>query len=572
MGIFQQFPYTNFHEMNLDEIIKIMRQMQDEWDATKTEWASYKDFIDNYFENLDVSEEVLEAMRVLAADGTLNAVVDPTIVTAVGDWLADNLTPTTPAIDATLSISGAGADAKVTGDRLTIIENNTESKKDLIYKLVNGSYYRSSDGVIVNNASMSRTEKIPAINYRGLLFKSTATVRVQVLMFDENDALLDYSAVLTAAYTTQAFAPVRQAAEYIAFNVYDGSLDDVEIITVDSSKITSISYPYTGDDYIFIPGVWMNSNGNIASATGLSLLLCSDPKALKAFINSQSSVNAVCLTETLTVLASGSVYTATNNYGIYGRIYDIPSGTQMMAFNVTDAQVDGIGNYSNYVSFVRDGEGLSGKKILCLGDSLTWLDGQSGGYGGSTNMVGYQARLRKRGADVRSYGWSGYPYADLTDENPSYGIHNKVVTDALDVTGYDMVILMGGLNDMLYNAPLGTASSDYNSPNIVGDSFNGAISGIIKYIRDNNPTCKIYICTMTPSEALSRTYTKNHTYREAVFQNGEFWQVPVIDLYTLVNAHPYDDSFDELFYDVTHPNAKGMIRIGEAIAHFIENN
>ena len=47
MGIFQQFPYSNFHEMNLDQIIKIMRQMQDEWEDVKTEWASYKDFIDN---------------------------------------------------------------------------------------------------------------------------------------------------------------------------------------------------------------------------------------------------------------------------------------------------------------------------------------------------------------------------------------------------------------------------------------------------------------------------------------------------------------------------------------------
>ena len=54
MGIFQQFPYTNFHEMNLDQIIKIMREMQDEWEATKAEWASYKEFIDNYFNNLHI--------------------------------------------------------------------------------------------------------------------------------------------------------------------------------------------------------------------------------------------------------------------------------------------------------------------------------------------------------------------------------------------------------------------------------------------------------------------------------------------------------------------------------------
>lgn len=115
MGIFRQFPYSNFHEMNLDDIIKIMREMQDEWYATKQEWATYKDFIDNYFANLDVSEEVLSALRVFAEDGTLNEIIDPVIAESVTDWLTEHVTPTTPIIDNSLTISGAGADARVVG-------------------------------------------------------------------------------------------------------------------------------------------------------------------------------------------------------------------------------------------------------------------------------------------------------------------------------------------------------------------------------------------------------------------------------------------------------------------------
>lgn len=116
MGIFQQFPYSNFHEMNLDQIIKIMREMQDEWEATKAVWASYKDFIDNYFANLDVSDEVLAVLRTMAADGTLNQIIDPTIVTETVAWLTEHITqPTTPVVDTSLSIAGAAADAKETG-------------------------------------------------------------------------------------------------------------------------------------------------------------------------------------------------------------------------------------------------------------------------------------------------------------------------------------------------------------------------------------------------------------------------------------------------------------------------
>ena len=133
MGIFQQFPYSNFHEMNLDQIIKIMRQMQDEWAATKTEWASYKDFIDNYFANLDVSEEVLEALRAMAASGELNTIIDPTIASAVSAWLAEHITPTTPVIDKSLSIEDAGADAKVTGNMLKALWTPNAIKRTITF-------------------------------------------------------------------------------------------------------------------------------------------------------------------------------------------------------------------------------------------------------------------------------------------------------------------------------------------------------------------------------------------------------------------------------------------------------
>lgn len=40
MGIYRHFPYTNFHEMNLDEIINTVQNLQNEWLDYTAQWAS----------------------------------------------------------------------------------------------------------------------------------------------------------------------------------------------------------------------------------------------------------------------------------------------------------------------------------------------------------------------------------------------------------------------------------------------------------------------------------------------------------------------------------------------------
>ena len=158
MGIFRQFPYSNFHEMNMDEIIKICRQLQDDWAATSAEWASYKDYIDNYFRNLDVSEEVLAALRIFAADGTLNNIMDPVIAKETADWLAKHISATAgeTVIDTSLTVAGAAADAKAAGDA---IRNTAQLPVSDLDDLFTGGWYFIGYNDVIDNAPVARGQR-----------------------------------------------------------------------------------------------------------------------------------------------------------------------------------------------------------------------------------------------------------------------------------------------------------------------------------------------------------------------------------------------------------------------------
>lgn len=196
MGVFRNFPYSNFHEMNMDEILKILKTMQEEWNATKTEWASYKDFIDNYFENLDVSQEVLDALRIFASDGTLNRIIDPVIADAVTDWLNEHVTPTTPIIDSSLTIAGAGADAKATGDAINTTNAHLRSQQYLPNLSINDCYINGSfigaNGTIAISQNYRRSDFIKVNQNDVIRYSLTGGSTVALIAFFNDVDLATY--------------------------------------------------------------------------------------------------------------------------------------------------------------------------------------------------------------------------------------------------------------------------------------------------------------------------------------------------------------------------------------------
>lgn len=173
MGIFRQFPYSNFHDMNMDELIKIVRQLADDWLEYQTKWANLYDDVSTAFEafqrdfndflngaqteftafmtaknseftafmnNIDVAVELRAALNTMVADGTFNTIVRAELTPAIEAWLNSHITePTGVVIDTSLSVAGACADAKATGDAdadiITQIKHNNSF--DVIQKKYN---------------------------------------------------------------------------------------------------------------------------------------------------------------------------------------------------------------------------------------------------------------------------------------------------------------------------------------------------------------------------------------------------------------------------------------------------
>ena len=131
MSIFSQFPYTNFHELNTDWLLKEVKRLAEDWAAVNTQWDTMQQMMDDletyirdYFENLDVSDEVQTIIDGYLNDGTITQMCSTVVQGSTAAWLAAHITqPTTPAIDTSLSVSGAAADARATGNAIADLQS-----------------------------------------------------------------------------------------------------------------------------------------------------------------------------------------------------------------------------------------------------------------------------------------------------------------------------------------------------------------------------------------------------------------------------------------------------------------
>lgn len=174
MGVFRQFPYSNFHEMNMDEIIKVIKNMLEEWAQYHAQWDEWQgdinqawqdmqNFINNYFDNLDVQEEINNKIISMVNSGEFAEIVSPYIPENVASWLAENITqPVGVVIDKSLTVAGACADAEATGIKINDVNNELDAFEEMLSDEITISYPDGSHSYVPTDRRVFYPDIIPA--------------------------------------------------------------------------------------------------------------------------------------------------------------------------------------------------------------------------------------------------------------------------------------------------------------------------------------------------------------------------------------------------------------------------
>lgn len=264
----------------LNKTMEDVDHMNTDMDTLYTNFQSFQEgtfriynelvtYVNNYFDNLDVQDEIDHKLDEMVTSGTLFQIFQPFVSNEVADWLSKHITPTTPSIDDSLSVTGAGADAKKVGDDFSIQYSSSQSYYVNDICLYNGSLYKCIidanreafdpekwaiisvgtelstfdniiNGTLIGNNLIGYFDNTMTFhsnaNWRSLLlpieiasFKGTITTLKSTLtpygdsissiaFFDENKNLLVGSRYNQPVNTTFGFTDIPNGTKYVVFN------------------------------------------------------------------------------------------------------------------------------------------------------------------------------------------------------------------------------------------------------------------------------------------------------------------------------------------------------------------
>lgn len=456
---------------------------------------------------------------------------------------------------------------------------NYEIKAD---ELVKGEQYSNANGQVVTGATAYRSKYIYPCR-EGVFFTFDGIVNGDmqpynyIACYDHNMKFIGFSRLSATVFTGNLpvnATPTGTCFVGFTFIVKEATttLAGVKLHHIDNGELSSIYHPFEHNNvhYAYYKKHWCDGLDNTLKSVENFDCVVFNVKGLKAITSTETNVyNAIFIDGDNAIISKGETYEALTR----GRLYEVPDNAVLCVMNFsnkTTVQWDEQPN--EVVGLVREnGKGLNGKRVVCIGDSITWLDGQQG-FDNTNAFKGWQDELRKRGAIVSTVAFSGSPVSNYYDETTDAevdGIGTKIQSGEYDgiINPCDIGVIFVGSNDARLHSPIMELYS-YDGYSYDGWGVEDGLACIVQKLNSTSPK-KIFVCSLIPSaNDTVHTYDSDEPYNVAIEKMSRVLSTTFIDLW---NVMPKPDvNFSCWYYDDTHPNHKGMAQIGRVIARDIE--
>lgn len=587
-----------------------------------------KEFVDNYFDNLNVQEEINNKLDEMVQDGTIKSLINTEIFGELNNKVLQNtvdISANTTAIEGKISEGEASSitmsmltqDVReaLTGGSTAVVAEDSVDTENIVdgavtfFKL--DDYLQSSKVLNFGNAMEL------GVKGGGIVIEDANTHKAYVSA-PTSTAYGWYKVALTKGkiYSVSSYNNYNAAGLIIADSDEDVLYNSVE----SSGPITAISHIFK----VNATGLYAYLNVTNSISGGSSMLQYSAPimrqlTDIQNKITKQSNLTPIkvlpgrypaiqtgydvpycptyaqidteiyqmCKGLTYHVLSNNwsqsvGLYILKNDETIIYQSSEATTGDEYVPVDYTfTAQEDGfivVPKYSSLSATVEViypfGEGSSSSaginfsKWYALGDSLTEPN-----FRASDNYVSYITE--ELGITSVNLGHSGAGYKKVN------GADKTIVTEVSEIAGYnyntDIITVMGSINDFEYIA---------NSLGELGDTTDATIYGAM-YLFFSGLQARFMgtrLGVITPP-VIGTSYSAQREnfakYNKALKDTAELFGVPVLDLTYSCNLKPWEANFRNTFYsadgtgssgqvDSVHPNSKGHWLIHSKIEEFLK--
>ena len=597
MAMFENFPYTDMHNLNLDWIIKIAKDFLDQYTHIQQLISDGEESLQNLTteglqqlqDKADALEAALNAWYNEHSEDIANQLAES--LQDMYEWYSEHMTLMDTALTNAITAFNAAAEQKAAQTIESIPDDYTALSNEVLdihtgstrgNNLI-GSMYPITEGkYIANNGNENTLNILAHTDYIDLCgattlyghFSNNSVGQNNIgVYYDDNKNFIDSIYGTTIAFTAGGdwIAVVPPTAKYVRLN---------RLMTGDYTEgnfaVASDTYKYLnnanyedernifGKTYRQIDGVYYNNSGVM---TSLSILACTPYIEIgnrniiegKFNYNGSPQTHRGCYydkNKTFIAPISNSVVTFPD--GSYKSL--IPKDAKYVIINHTSSADTTEGNYA-YIKHETDPNYLL-SKISFLGDSITY------GYGLQTEEKFVTILEKRFGVSINNQSVSG------SEISTADGLADSFVKRVENITACDICFVFGGTNDYWH----GNVEINGNS----NDTLEGGLKAVLTYLYETVGVHQVVVVTPFKQYFQSHYgigYDKGHgtltDFVNKIIDVAKYFGADVIDLFNGNNIEAIPETpvrTARLLQDGVHPTAIGNYVLANIFTEYIKSH